>query len=107
MPESSAFQRIRAHHLAVFSLQGLGTVPARTLTPLSMQAFFGTLAGQRARKGVFITTSSFTREASEYGKQIAESVVLIDGVRLTRLMIEHGVADEPGEAIAPDRPGLL
>ncbi len=56
-----------------------------------VQAFFGALAGRRARKGVLITTSSFTREAREYSGQIAESVVLIDGVRLTALMIEHGV----------------
>lgn len=56
-----------------------------------VQAFYGALAGRRARKGVFITTSTFTREAKEYGDQIAESVVLVDGARLTRLMIEHGV----------------
>lgn len=57
-----------------------------------IQAFFGALAGRRARKGVFITTSTFTREAREYGDQISESVVLIDGAMLTRLMIENGVA---------------
>lgn len=56
-----------------------------------VQAFFGALSGRRARKGVFITTSSFTREAREFGRQIAESVVLIDGARLATLMIEHGV----------------
>jgi restriction system protein len=57
-----------------------------------VQAFFGALAGRRARKGVFITTSTFTREAKEYGDQMGENVVLIDGARLTRLMIENGVA---------------
>ncbi len=57
-----------------------------------VQAFFGALAGRRARKGVFITTSSFTREAKEYGDQMGENVVLIDGAKLTRLMIENGVA---------------
>ncbi len=56
-----------------------------------VQAFFGALSGRRARKGVFITTSTFTREAREFGRQIAESVVLIDGARLASLMIEHGV----------------
>lgn len=55
------------------------------------QAFFGALAGRRAKKGVFITTSSFTREALEYGHQVSESVVLVDGTRLTSLMIEYGV----------------
>jgi restriction system protein len=56
-----------------------------------VQSFFGALSGRRARKGVFITTSSFTREAREFGHQIAETVVLIDGQRLASLMIEHGV----------------
>jgi restriction system protein len=57
-----------------------------------VQAFFGALAGRHARKGVFITTSTFTREAKEYGDQMGENVVLIDGARLTRLMIENSVA---------------
>jgi len=56
-----------------------------------VQGFFGALSGRRARKGVFITTSSFTREAREFGRQIAESVVLIDGQRVATLMIENGV----------------
>lgn len=56
-----------------------------------VQAFYGALSGRRARKGVFITTSRFTREAQEFGIQISESVVLIDGIWLTSLMIEHGV----------------
>lgn len=56
-----------------------------------IQAFFGALAGRRAKKGVFITTSSFTREAREFEGQVAETVVLIDGGRLTGLMIDHGV----------------
>jgi len=56
-----------------------------------IQAFYGALAARRARRGVFITTSAFTREAREFEGHIAESVVLIDGARLTSLMIEHGV----------------
>jgi restriction system protein len=57
-----------------------------------VQGFYGALAGRRARKGVFITTSTFTREAREFASQVAESIVLIDGARLSSLMIEHGVA---------------
>jgi restriction system protein len=57
-----------------------------------VQAFLGALAGRHARKGVFITTSTFTKEAREYSGQISETVVLIDGTNLTRLMIENGVA---------------
>ncbi len=56
-----------------------------------VQAFYGALAGQHARKGVFITTSSYTREAREFASRVAENIVLIDGARLAALMIEHGV----------------
>ncbi len=56
-----------------------------------IQAFAGSLEGERATKGVFITTSSFTSEALEYAKRIGRRIVLLDGDRLTRLMIEHNV----------------
>jgi restriction system protein len=56
-----------------------------------IQKFAGALAGQRARKGVFITTSSFTRDATEYVLKIDAKIVLIDGKRLTSLMIDFGV----------------
>lgn len=51
--------------------------------------FVGALAGQRATKGVFITTSGFTQEAKEYAATSQYKVVLIDGPRLADLMIEH------------------
>jgi restriction system protein len=57
----------------------------------AVQGFFGALAGRRAKKGVFITTSGFTRDASEFAEQVSDSIVLVDGDRLTALMIEHGV----------------
>ncbi|XXY19223.1 restriction endonuclease [Sorangium sp. So ce216] len=57
-----------------------------------VQGFFGALAGRRAKKGVFITTSTFTKEALAFGAQVSDTVVLIDGARLTQLMIDHGVA---------------
>jgi restriction system protein len=56
-----------------------------------VQGFFGALAGRRAKKGVFITTSTFTRDALSFGEQVSDNVVLIDGTRLTELMIDHGV----------------
>jgi restriction system protein len=56
-----------------------------------VQGFYGALAGRRAKKGVFITTSSFTREARAFVGEISERIVLIDGTQLTSLMIEHGV----------------
>ena len=56
-----------------------------------IQRFAGALQGQRARKGVFITTSDFTSEARAYANQIDTRVVLINGEDLTKLMIEHSV----------------
>jgi restriction system protein len=55
-----------------------------------VQAFYGALAGQRANKGVFITTSSFTSQALEFARSV-ERVVLVDGSRLADLMIDHEV----------------
>jgi len=56
-----------------------------------IQKFAGALQGQRARKGIFITTSNFTKEASDYVKNIESKIILIDGPRLAELMIEHNV----------------
>lgn len=56
-----------------------------------VQAFVGSLAGRRAKKGVFITTSRFTDDAIEYVERIEPKVILIDGMRLADLMIDHGV----------------
>jgi restriction system protein len=60
-----------------------------------LQAFAGSLEGQRATKGVFITTSRFTDDAREYIQRISRRVVLIDGQALARLMYDHriGVRD--------------
>ena len=56
-----------------------------------MQKFAGALAGQHATKGIFITTSSFTDEALRYASALAIEVVLLDGLGLANLMIEHDV----------------
>lgn len=56
-----------------------------------IQKFVGALHGQRAKKGVFITTSSFSKGAIEYVKVIEPKVILIDGETLTNLMIEFNV----------------
>jgi restriction system protein len=53
-----------------------------------IQKFVGALQGQRARKGVFITTSAFTSDATSYVAGIDSKVVLIDGPRLANLMID-------------------
>lgn len=56
-----------------------------------IQKFVGALQGQRAKKGVFITTSDFTKEALEYVRNIDNKVVLINGALLANLMIDHNV----------------
>jgi restriction system protein len=56
-----------------------------------IQKFAGALQGQRARKGIFITTSEFTRDAVEYVRAIDSKIVLIDGKQLARLMIQQNV----------------
>ena len=60
-----------------------------------IQKFAGALQGQRARKGIFITTSNFTKEALDYVKNIDSKIILIDGQRLAELMIEHNVGVSP------------
>jgi len=56
-----------------------------------IQKFAGALQGHRARKGVFITTSGYSREAIEYVKLIDTRIILIDGPELAKLMFNHGV----------------
>jgi restriction system protein len=56
-----------------------------------VQAFAGSLEGHRARKGVIITTSSFSQDARDYVQRIEKKIVLVDGKQLAALMIEHDV----------------
>jgi restriction system protein len=56
-----------------------------------IQKFAGALQGQKARKGIFITTSSFSKEALDYVAKIENKIVLIDGEELANLMIEYGI----------------
>lgn len=62
-----------------------------------IQKFVGALHGQRARKGVFITTGSFSSEAGNYVRSIDPRIALIDGVQLAQFMIDFNVG------VAPDR----
>lgn len=56
-----------------------------------IQKFVGALQGQRAKKGVFITTSTYTAEAIDYASRIDTKVVLMDGKQLASLMIDFDV----------------
>jgi restriction system protein len=56
-----------------------------------VQAFAGALEEQRARRGVMITTSTFSQDVHRYIGRIEKRIVLIDGEQLAQLMIEYGV----------------
>lgn len=56
-----------------------------------VQGFAGSLEGFRARKGVLITTSSFTKDAKDYVDRIEKKIVLIDGEQLAQYMIDYGI----------------
>jgi restriction system protein len=62
-----------------------------------IQKFVGALHGKRAKKGVFLTTSSFTSDAQQYVATIDPKVVLIDGIRLAQLMIDFNIGVSPSE----------
>lgn len=57
----------------------------------SIQQFAGALVGQNATKGVFITTSNYSKEARQYVSALHQKIVLIDGQELARYMIEYNV----------------
>ena len=53
------------------------------------------MQGQRARKGIFITTSAFSKAANDYVSRIDSKIVLIDGDALAQLMIDYGIGVTP------------
>lgn len=72
----------------------------KTVGRPEIQAFAGALELHRAHKGVFITTSCFSREAQDYVERIGKRIVLIDGSRLAALMIEYGVGVTTRQTLA-------
>ena len=62
-----------------------------TVSRPEVQKFAGALQGKRAKKGIYITTSAFTKEAQKYVSRIDSKISLIDGQSLAKLMIEHNV----------------
>ncbi len=61
----------------------------------TVQAFAGALVGQHARRGVLITSSTFSADAQEYVRGIEQRIVLIDGRALARYMFDFGVGVVP------------
>jgi restriction system protein len=56
-----------------------------------IQKFVGALHGKRAKKGIFITTSTFSKDATDYAEGVETKVILIDGAQLAELMFDYGV----------------
>jgi restriction system protein len=65
--------------------------PENKVSRPDVQRFIGSLTGEGATKGVFVTTSDFSKEAHEYLHRVQHRVVLMNGQRLARLMMQHGV----------------
>jgi restriction system protein len=73
--------------------------PENAVLRPAIQQFVGSLDGEGATTGVFFTTSGFSGEAKRTVESVSQRVMLIDGKRLTRLMIAHGVGVRPMETI--------
>jgi restriction system protein len=72
-------------------IQAKRYAPGNTVGRPHIQQFIGSLTGESATKGVFVTTSDFSKEAREYINKVQQRVVLINGNRLAQLMVQHGV----------------
>lgn len=64
-----------------------------------VQGFVGSLVGLGATKGVFVTTSTFSSQATEFVRHLSQRVILLDGPRLADLMIEHNVGVRVSRAV--------
>ena len=77
--------------LDIIYIQAKRWKPGNIVGRPEIHKFIGALAGQGAKKGIFITTSSFTREALEYVPRNETKIVLIDGEQLAQLMIDYNL----------------
>lgn len=77
--------------LDIIYIQAKRWRPGSVVGRPELHKFVGALAGQGAKKGIFITTSNFTREALEYTPKNETKIVLIDGEQLAQLMIDYNL----------------
>lgn len=77
--------------LDIIYIQAKRWRPGNVVGRPEIHKFVGALAGQGAKKGIFITTSSFTKEAIEYTPRNETKIVLIDGEQLAQLMIDYNL----------------
>src|SRR5262249_20024096 len=74
--------------LDVVYIQAKRYAPDNSIGRERIQQFAGALVGQGASKGVFVTTSSFTKGAIEYAQKVPQRLILVDGAELAKLMIQ-------------------
>ncbi len=72
--------------LIIFGMAGCDNVPVKEI-----RDFTGALASKKAKKGIFITTSSFPKSVYEFVGQVEYKIILFDGERLANLMIDHSI----------------
>jgi restriction system protein len=77
--------------LDIIYIQAKRWKPGNVVGRPELHKFVGALAGQGAKKGIFITTSNFTKEASDYTPKNETKIVLIDGEQLAQLMIDYNL----------------
>lgn len=77
--------------LDIIYVQAKRWQPGNVVGRPEIHKFIGALAGQGAKKGIFITTSSFTKEAIDYTPKNETKIVLIDGERLAQHMIDYNI----------------
>ncbi len=82
---------IKEDHLGLDAIYVQAKRWENTVGRPQVQSFAGSLEGVRGRKGVFITTSTFSSEAREYVSRIEKKIVLIDGVQLAGLMVDFDI----------------
>lgn len=86
---------IKEDHLGLDAIYVQAKRCERTVGRPEVQAFAGSLEGVRGRKGVFITTSTFSSDAREYVSRIEKKIGLVDGQQLAVLMTDFGIGVTP------------
>lgn len=85
--------------LDLIYIQAKRYAPENVIGRPEIQKFAGSLIGMGANKGVFVTTSTYSGHAHEYASNVPQRIILIDGEKLTSLMMEHNVGVRVNRAI--------
>jgi restriction system protein len=85
--------------LDMIYVQAKRYAPKNSIGRPAINGFVGSLVGFGANKGVFVTTSSFSKHAYGYAENVPQRIILIDGEKLTSLMLEHNVGVRINQSI--------